>query len=134
MLSRMKTRLKWIAVWLLQILLAVVMVGPGMQKFTSPAWERMFRRWGYPDQFHLVVGAVEVVAGLALLVPRFASAGAIVLVPVMIAAAITQITRGGRNGVGELVFAALLAVIAYARWPGVLSGLVARAGGVPRRV
>ena len=47
--------------WLLQVLLAVVMVGPGSQKFTSPTWERMFRTWGYPDGFYLVIGAVEVV-------------------------------------------------------------------------
>lgn len=86
------TRLKWIVVWLLQILLAVVMIGPGVDKFTSPAWERMFRRWGYPDHFYLIIGAIEVVAGLALLVPRLASAGAIVLIPVMIAAALTQMT------------------------------------------
>ncbi len=47
--------------WLLQVLLAVVMVGPGSQKFTGPTWERMFRTWGYPDGFYLVIGAVEVV-------------------------------------------------------------------------
>jgi hypothetical protein len=41
-------------------LLAVVMVGPGVQKFTSPMWERMFRTWGYPDGFHPVIGAIEV--------------------------------------------------------------------------
>jgi putative oxidoreductase len=115
---------KRIAIWLLQVLLAAAMTGSGMDKFTSPAWERMFRRWGYPDHFYLVVGAVEVVAGLALLVPRTASAGAIVLVPVMIAAAITQIARGGRNGVGELVFAAVLTLIAWARWPGILGKLL----------
>jgi putative oxidoreductase len=135
MLHRMRY-LKQITVWLFQVLLAVVMIGPGLQKFTSPAWEHMFRRWGYPDHFYLVIGAVEVVGGLALLVPRTASAGALVLVPVMIAAAITQITRGGRNGVGELVFAALLTAIAWARWPGVLAGLLARprVGGVRRSV
>jgi uncharacterized membrane protein YphA (DoxX/SURF4 family) len=128
--------LKLIVLWLFQILLAVAMVGSGVEKFRSPAWERMFQRWGYPDHFYLVVGAVEVVAGLALLVPRTASAGAIVLVPVMVAAAITQITQGGRSGVGELVFAALLAAIAWGRWPGILEGLLARlrVGGVRRSV
>jgi uncharacterized membrane protein YphA (DoxX/SURF4 family) len=112
------------------------MTGSGWDKFTSPAWERMFRRWGYPDHFYLVIGAVEVVAGLALLVPRTASAGAMVLIPVMIAAAITQITQGGRNGVGELVFAAVLTVIAWARWPGILRGLLSRirAGSVRQSV
>jgi uncharacterized membrane protein YphA (DoxX/SURF4 family) len=118
--------LKPIVVWLLQILLAAAMTGTGLDKFTSPAWERMFRRWGYPDHFYLVVGAVEVIAGLALLVPRTASAGAVVLIPVMIAAAITQIARGGRNGVGEIVFAVVLTVIAWARWPGILSAFLPR--------
>jgi uncharacterized membrane protein YphA (DoxX/SURF4 family) len=128
--------IKQITLWLFQILLAVAMVGSGLQKFTSPAWEHMFRRWGYPDHFYLVVGTVEAVAGLALLLPRTASAGAVVLVPVMIAAAITQITQGGRNGVGELVFAAVLTAIAWARWPGILGGLRnrLRAGGVRQSV
>ena len=102
--------------WILTILLAVLMAGPGSQKFTSNVWERMFRQWGYPDGFYLVIGAVEVIGGLALLIPRFASYSAIVLSIVMVGASATQVMRGGRNGVGELVFAALLAVIAMSRW------------------
>ena len=102
--------------WLLQLLLAVVMIGPGSQKFTSPVWERMFRTWGFPNGFYLVIGAIEVVGGVLLLVPKLASYSAMVLALVMIGAAATQITRGGRNGVGELVFAALLGLIAAIRW------------------
>jgi uncharacterized membrane protein YphA (DoxX/SURF4 family) len=110
------TRLKTIGIWLLQILLAVLMVGPGSQKFTSPVWQRMFRTWGYPDHFYLVIGAIEVVAGIGLLIPKVASASAIILMVVMGGAAVTQITRGGRNGVGEIVFCVLLGVIALVRW------------------
>ena len=102
--------------WILSAVLAVVMVGPGLQKFTSPVWQRMFRSWGYPEHFYLVIGAVEVVGGVALLVPRLASYSAIVLALVMIGASATQILRGGRNGVGEIVFAVLLGVIALVRW------------------
>ena len=94
--------MKWvrtIGTWLLQVLLAVVMVGPGFQKFTGPTWERMFRAWGYPDKFYLVIGAIEVVGGVLLLVPKLASYSAMVLSAVMIGAAATQILRGGRNGV-----------------------------------
>lgn len=119
-------RLKTVALWIVTLLMAVVMVGPGSQKFTGPTWERMFRAWGYPDGFYLVIGALEVVGGIALLIPRFASASALVLMVVMIGAAITQVTQGGRNGVGEIVFATLMALIAYARWPGVLGHLVSR--------
>ena len=110
------TRVKTIGTWLLQIFLAVLMVGPGMQKFTSPVWQRMFRTWGYPDHFYLVIGAVQVVAGIGLLVPKLASASAITLMVVMAGAAVTQMTRGGRNGVVELVLVALLGVIARVRW------------------
>ena len=119
-------RLKTIGLWILTLPLAVVMVGPGSQKFTSPVWERMFRTWGYPDGFYLVIGAIEVVCGLGLLVPRLASASAIILAVVMAGAGVTQITVGGRNGVGELVFMTLLCLVAYARWPGVLASLVPR--------
>lgn len=102
--------------WVLTILLAVLMAGPGSQKFTSNTWERMFRQWGYPDGFYLVIGAVEVIGGLALLIPRTASYGAIMLAIVMIGAAATQILKGGRNGVGEIVFASLLILLAVIRW------------------
>jgi len=102
--------------WLITILLAVVMVGPGSQKFTSPVWERMFRTWGYPDGFYLVIGAIEVVGGIGLLIPKLASFSALTLAAVMAGAAATQLLRGGRNGVGEIVFMLLLLGIAAIRW------------------
>jgi putative oxidoreductase len=108
-------RLKLIGLWLISCLLALVMIGPGLQKFTSPVWQRMFRAWGYPEHFYLVIGAIEVIAGLGLLIPKTAAPSAAVLSVVMIGAAITQLAVGGRNGIGEFVLAALLALVAYAR-------------------
>jgi uncharacterized membrane protein YphA (DoxX/SURF4 family) len=102
--------------WILTLLLAVVMVGPGAQKFTSPTWQRMFRTWGYPDGFYLVIGAIEVIGGIGLLIPRIASYCAITLSLVMLCASATQVLRGGRNGIGEIVLALLLAAIAWIRW------------------
>ena len=102
--------------WLLQALMAFVMTGSGVVKFTAPAWERMFRQWGYPDGFYLVIGVVETAGGLALLVPKTASYSAIVLTVVMLAAAATRLLHGDGSGVGEIVFAGLLAVIAALRW------------------
>ena len=107
-------RVQMAGVWLLQVLMAIAMTGSGIQKFTSPAWERMFRVWGYPDHFYIVIGVVEALGGLALLVPRFATPAAALLMIVMAGAAITQLTHGG-SGVGELVFFTVLGVIAYAR-------------------
>jgi uncharacterized membrane protein YphA (DoxX/SURF4 family) len=118
-------RAKVVALWIVSILLAAVMVGPGLQKFTSPTWERMFRAWGYPDHFYLLIGAIEVAGGIGLLIPKTASASAVLLSIVMIGAAITQLLNG-RNGIGEFVFAALLLLVAYARWPGILGGVLQR--------
>lgn len=102
--------------WLLQLLLAVLMAGPGSQKFTGSTWERMFRVWGYPDGFYLVIGAIEVVGGIGLLVPKIASYSALMLAVVMAGAAATHIIHGDRNGVGEIVFMSLLIVVAVLRW------------------
>ena len=107
-------KLKIAGVWLLQSLMAVAMTGSGVQKFTSPAWERMFRVWGYPDHFYAVIGIVETVCGLALLVPKLATPAALALMVVMLGAAITRLTHVG-SGVGELVFFSVLGVIAFAR-------------------
>ena len=52
-----------IAVWVCQILLAVMFVFVGAAKFGNPMWARMFARWGYPDHFYLVIGAIEVGGG-----------------------------------------------------------------------
>jgi putative oxidoreductase len=100
--------------WLLQGLLALAMTGPGLLKFTSPVWQRMFRVWGYPEHFYLVIGAIEVVAGIGLLIPRFATPSAIVLMPIMLGAAVTRFRHGG-GGFGEIVLLILLGMIAYGR-------------------
>jgi putative oxidoreductase len=110
------TYLKIGGTWLLQLLLAAAMFGPGSQKFTSPTWQRMFRTWGFPDGFYIVIGAIEVVGGIGLLIPKVASYCAIVLSVVMLGASATQVLRGGRNGVGEVVLATLLALVAWLRW------------------
>ena len=62
-----------VVLWLLQILMAVAFVVIGVAKFADPSWARSFARWGYPDGFYMVIGALEAAGGLALLVPRLTS-------------------------------------------------------------
>jgi uncharacterized membrane protein YphA (DoxX/SURF4 family) len=64
-----------IALWLCQAALALMFLGAGGAKFRGTMWARMFAHGGYPNHFYLVVGAVEVIAGLALLVPRPPASG-----------------------------------------------------------
>jgi len=110
-------RLRRIALWACQVALALMFVGAGGAKFGRPMWQRMFERWGYPDHFYLVVGVIEVAAGLALLVPRLASSASLVLIVIMIGAGATHVMHGETRRLPQIVvMLLLLSVVAYGRW------------------
>jgi uncharacterized membrane protein YphA (DoxX/SURF4 family) len=106
-----------IALWACQAALALMFVGAGGAKFGRPMWQRMFERWGYPDHFYLVVGAIEVAAGLALLVPRLASPASLVLIVIMIGAGATHAMHDETRRLPQIVvMLLLLCVVAHGRW------------------
>jgi uncharacterized membrane protein YphA (DoxX/SURF4 family) len=76
----------------LPIALGVVMIGAGVVNFIGSASVReSFARWGYPAGFHRVTGGLEVGAGLLLLVPMTARAGAVASIAILLAAVATLI-------------------------------------------
>jgi putative oxidoreductase len=102
--------------WILQVFLGAMFVLIGTAKFFEPSWASRFARWGFPPGFHLVIGALEVVGGIALLVPAVASYAALGLIVIMIGASLTHLTHGEMARVGAPVpFMVLLAVLALAR-------------------
>jgi putative oxidoreductase len=110
------SKLGRIAVWVCQILLAAMFVYAGAAKFGNPVWVRMFARWGYPDHFCLVIGAIEVAAGVGLLIPRTAAFSALTLLVVMAGAGITHLVHGEMQRLPQIVvIMALSSVVAYAR-------------------
>jgi putative oxidoreductase len=114
---RILARLGTVLLWIFQVLLAALFVLAGTLKFTDPTWARNFARWGYPDGFYMVIGVLEAIGGLSLLVPRLASYGATMLGVIMIGAALTHAVHGESARVTPpLVYLALLAVVAVARW------------------
>ncbi|HEY7497558.1 MAG TPA: DoxX family protein [Vicinamibacterales bacterium] len=105
-----------VALWVCQAALALAFLAAGAGKFTSPMWPRMFARWGYPDHFYLVVGAVEVAAGAALLVPRLATPASLVLLVVMLGAGATHVAFNEHQRLLQIVVMSLmLGAIAYGR-------------------
>jgi len=116
-----------IALWLCQAILAAMFIAAGASKFGSPMWARLFARWGYPDHFYLVVGAIEVTAAIGLLWPRTAAISALVLLTVMAGAGMTHLVHGELERLTQIaVMSSLLGIVAYARWRRVR---VARAAG-----
>ncbi len=67
----------------------------GQAKFTRPdAWAKDFDRWGFPDNFYLVIGALELIGAILVFIPKFASKAALGLGIIMIGAALTHAIHG----------------------------------------
>src|SRR5215213_3310712 len=78
--------------WIVTVFLAYVFLRQGYSKFFDDSgWARAFRVWHYPDWFRIFIGIVEISAVLLLFVRRFALAGAIMIVIVMLGGMATHI-------------------------------------------
>jgi putative oxidoreductase len=105
-----------IAVWTLQIFMGLMFVLLGVMKFQDPSWARKFAQWGYPDGFYMVVGVLEAVGGVALLVPRFSTYGAVLLMTVMAGAALTHLVFGEMQRLPvPLVYLLVTALVGWLR-------------------
>ena len=113
------SKTKAIALWVLQIVLVFPFLAAGIPKLTSnAAWVARFRGYGYPEKFYLLVGVVESLGALALLIPRLAAYGAIVLIAVMIGATVTHLLHSeAPRALVTVALMVLLAIVAYARRP-----------------
>lgn len=111
--------------WILQVVLGVYFVVTGVIHLVVPAGLPEVLAWMYDlsTPLHLVAGSAEIAGGLGLVLPaatriapRLTPLAATGLVVVMLSAAAWHATRGEvRSIVGNLVVAALLAVIADVR-------------------
>lgn len=111
---------KTIAIWIVSVLLAAMFVMSGGMKLINPAQASgMFVNYGYPAWFALVIGAVEVIGGVLLLVPRVAFYAAGALAVVMAGAAFTHLKTAGEapRAIVPIVLLLLSIVIALARRP-----------------
>ena len=107
-----------VGLWILQILLCIVFLMIGTDKFRNPVWSQRFGKWGYPANFHLVVGAVEAGGAVALVVPMLSGYGAGSLMVIMAGALSTHLIHGEmRQATSPAAFLVLLSLVFLARRP-----------------
>jgi putative oxidoreductase len=110
-----------IVVTILSILLAIMFVGVGTQKLLgAQSFVDGFAQFGFPQWFRIVVGAVEVIGGVLLLIPRLSWLGASAIAVVMIGATYTHLAIAPETASSAPVTVCLLLVtafIAYMRRP-----------------
>lgn len=109
-------RWELIVAWTLQVLLAAFFLFVGGVKLGhSPAWIRLFRHWGYPDGFYMVIGVAEVGGAILLLIPRLLRYGAALLGVVLIGAMLTNLVHREPQVLVGLISFLILAGIASLR-------------------
>lgn len=106
-----------IALWLLQILLAVAFLGAGFSKLSgAPPMVTLFENIGMGQWFRYVTGALEIVGAILLLIPRLSGVGALLLTGVMLGAVGSHFVFPiGGSLVPALVLLLLSAIVAWGR-------------------
>jgi putative oxidoreductase len=109
-----KTLLKKIAAWIGFALLCILFLRAGVGKFLFSAWQKKFAAWGYPDGFHLVIGAVETLAAIALLIPKLRGYASISLLVVMLGALTTHIIHAETpNIIVTSIYSVIFGILTY---------------------
>jgi putative oxidoreductase len=113
-----KRRSLGIALWALQILLAIQFAFAGSLKLIGdPTMVGMFATIGVGQWFRYVVGALEIAGTIGVLIPRFSGLAALGLVCLMVGATITNVFVLGTSPVALLVALLMSALVAWGRWP-----------------
>ena len=108
----MKGKFKVGTQWTVQVLLAVVMISAGLAKLTSvDSMVRMFQEIGLGQWLRVLVGALEVVAGVLMFSSVYSGIGAALILMTMAGALLTHLFLIGGNGLPALVIGLLAALL-----------------------
>src|ERR1700735_24943 len=104
--------------WVLQGLAAFAFLAAGGSKLArAPGRVELFAKIGAGQWFRFLTGTLEVIGAVALLVPRAAFYGAVLLATVMIGAIVTHLAVLGGSAIRALVLLVIVGTIAWLRRP-----------------
>ena len=89
-------RLRSAAIWAGAVFLAVAFVAVGFSKFeggSAMRWSERFSQWGYPANAAYAVGALEILGGLGVLIPRWRRPASMTLGVLMTGALCTHVVH-----------------------------------------
>jgi putative oxidoreductase len=111
-----KVRTGSVALWVVQVLLAVAFVPTALMKLSGdPVMVTLFADIGAGQWFRYVVGTLELAGAIGLLIPRLCGLAALGLAGVMTGAVVTNIFVLGYSPVVALGYLLVAATIAWFR-------------------
>src|SRR5688500_8416514 len=125
-----------VAATILSVLLAAVFLAAGLPKLVGaePLILQAAAMRGFPDWIRIVVAIVEVVGGIALLIPTMSAVAATMLALLMVPAAITQRVSGEPGIFIPVTLFLFLMVLAALRRPDAVRGIWHEARYAPHPV
>jgi hypothetical protein len=109
-------RRKNIALWVLQAVTAVAILGVGAATVAGAAQPvQMFHEIGLGDWFRYLVGVLQLAGAVGLLIPRLCGLAGLAFVGMWLVAIATHLFAIGGNPAPAAVFLVLTAVIAWGR-------------------
>lgn len=103
-----------IALWVLQALLAAAFLMAGASKLAGVKMVvDEFETIGLGQWFRYLTGILEIAAAVLLVIPRFSSLGAVLLIPIMIGATFVHIAVFKNSPAAPLVLLGLSALVAW---------------------
>jgi putative oxidoreductase len=110
----MNGNVKTIILWILRLLAAGIFLFASYMKLSGqPMMVAEFDQIGLGQWFRYATGLIELVGGIAVLVPRFSPWGALLLLAVDVGAFIAQVSILHMDWVHCIVIGALLALVVY---------------------
>ncbi|WZO97662.1 DoxX family protein [Isosphaeraceae bacterium EP7] len=105
-----------IALWVIQVLLALAFAMAGTMKLVGPEMAvKQFELLGLGQWFRYLTGLLEIIAAVLLVLPAWSGFGALLLVPIMIGAAAAHVAVFKDNPAAPLVILGLAAIVAWFR-------------------
>ena len=107
-----------VALWVLQVLLALVFAMAGIVKLIGdPTAIDMFATIGIGQWFRYLVGVLEIAGAVGVLIPRFSSLAALGLVCVMVGATLTNLLVLDASPLLTIGLLVVSALVVWGRWP-----------------
>lgn len=123
-ISAPRARNVTIILWVLQILAAAAFIAAGTFKLiAAPQMVEIFQHIGIGQWFRVVTGVVEIVGGIALLIPAFAAFGGLLLATTMVFATLIHLFVIGGNPLAAIVLFAITATVAWLRRDRIIAAL-----------
>jgi uncharacterized membrane protein YphA (DoxX/SURF4 family) len=111
------SKVKNVALWVLQLLTAAAFAMAGYAKLSSdPMMVETFEKIGVGQWFRYVTGGIEIASAVLLLIPRLTPVGALLLLCTMIGAVFTHLVFLGGSPVPAAVLGCFAAIILWGRF------------------